>query len=93
MGTNMRSSNFSVPRARCEIDYHAGGRERGRPGPPQRGCRAGDPGAGRGGVSRDKGFSPSTPGSLPRGLCAVGWLVGLFADRTRQKLISQRALS
>jgi hypothetical protein len=45
-----------------QLDFHAGGRERGRPGPPQRGCRAGDPGAGRGGVSRDKGFSPSTPG-------------------------------
>jgi hypothetical protein len=41
----------------------AGGRERGRP-------------AGRGGVSRDKRFSPSTPGSPPRGLCAVGWLGG-----------------
>ena len=32
-----------------QLDFHAGGRERGRP-------------AGRGGVSRDKGFSPSTPG-------------------------------
>src|SRR5207247_8059299 len=29
---------------------------------------------GRGGVSRDKRCSPSTPGTPPRGLCAVGWL-------------------
>ena len=58
-----------------------------------RGCRAGDPGAGRGGVSRDKGFSPSTPGSPPRGLCAVGWLGGAVRGQDPQKLISQRALN
>ncbi len=53
---------------------------------PQRGCRAWGPRwgprpAGRGGVSRDKRFSPSTPGPPPRGLCAVGWL-GRGCSRT-----------
>ena len=50
-----------------------GGRKR-APKAAQRGCRVGAPPPGRGGVSRDKRCSPSTPGSPPRGLCAVGWL-------------------
>jgi hypothetical protein len=43
-------------------------------------------------VGRDKGFSPSTAGSPPRGLCAVEWLIGAFADRTQRKPIPKHAL-
>ena len=50
----------------------------GRPGHPNAAAALGAPPLGRGGVSRDKGFSPSTPGSPPRvfqrgGVARVGW--------------------
>src|SRR5439155_25547182 len=57
-------------------DDGAGGRERGRPKAPQRGCRVGDPAAGRGAVSVTSAFRRAPPGSPPRGFCAVGWLGG-----------------
>src|SRR5439155_9717480 len=50
----------------------------GRPRHPNAAAASGAPPLGRGGVSRDKGFSPSTPGSPPRvfqrgGVARVGW--------------------
>src|SRR5712691_11412019 len=50
-------------------DDGAGGRERGRPEAPQRGCRVGPRRRAR---SRDKCVSASTPGSPPRGLLRGG---------------------
>src|SRR5439155_19446693 len=62
----------------------AGGRERGRLGTPTRLPRWGPRPAGRGGVSRDKRFSPSTPG-VPTARTLRGGVArtGMFADRTR----------
>src|SRR5207249_2205939 len=50
----------------------------GRPRHPNAAAALGAPPLGRGGVSRDKGFSPSTPGSPPRvfqrgGVARVSW--------------------
>ena len=58
-------SNAGPPREAYPVKYsdaEAGGRERGRPKAPQRGCRVGDPTAGRGAVGRDRCNSASTPG-------------------------------
>jgi len=64
------------------------------PKAPQRGCRVGGPAArARGGVSRDKGSSPSTPGPRRAFSSAVGWLewAGRGQSRTRPDTGRQRA--
>src|SRR6188508_3033324 len=72
-------------------DDEAGGREWDRPGPPQRGCRAGDPGAGQGAVSRDECFSASTPG-VPAARTLRGGVARSGCSRTGPAFIAEEII-
>ena len=71
-----------IVRACCEISLTRVAAN-GAASAPQRGCRVGDPAPPGAEAWAVTSVFRRAPGSPPHGITAVGWLGGLFADRTR----------